>query len=126
MWALKKSLLLKDDKEYQAELERRKEEEERRQIEMEALKTEAEKKRKEQEERDRIAAERKAKEIAEWLEMRENIDQSEEKAFDPDGIRWVKCKKCGCVKPASDFSTYGGSGKNINKGLCNSCGRKKQ
>ena len=40
------------------------------------------------------------------------------------GHRWIKCKICGKIAPSSEFWTYGGFNE-MNLGECNNCGRRK-
>ena len=54
-------------------------------------------------------------------EVKNIINQQEKVAFDSDGGRWVKCRICGEVKPATEFISYGGKGE-LNLGKCKCCG----
>ena len=55
-----------------------------------------------------------------YREVCDKFTQQDSPIRDHTGRRWVKCKKCGKIKPAAEFCSYGGKGK-INVGLCNSC-----
>ena len=37
------------------------------------------------------------------------------------GVRYVRCRKCVCLKPVSECVIYGGSGTYMNVGLCRLC-----
>ena len=79
----------------------------------------------EAEEAQRLAEEKAAAEEAERLsriDIMEQVCQQERQARDPAGRRWVKCEKCGKVKPVDEFMMYGGAGR-INLGTCYDCGR---
>ena len=41
------------------------------------------------------------------------------------GTRWVKCVKCGAIKPDYEFSSYGGEN-TVNLGTCGECSRNKR
>ena len=40
------------------------------------------------------------------------------------GTRWVKCVKCGAIKPDYEFASYGGEN-TVNLGTCSECSRNK-
>ncbi len=55
-------------------------------------------------------------------EVRNKFTQQNEQIRDHTGRRWVKCEKCGEIKPDSEFSSYGGMG-HVNLGICSKCSR---
>ncbi len=55
-------------------------------------------------------------------EVRNKFTQQNEQIRDHTGRRWVKCEKCGEIKPDSEFSSYGGIGR-VNLGTCAKCSR---
>lgn len=123
-WELKYSLLLKDDKVY---LAKKQEADQRRRQYEESIRIQREQEEKRlqaEEDRKKAAEEREKRAWKEWEEKLPTIDLMETQARDLYGRRWVKCRECGSVKLADKFSSYGGSGKNMNLGVCNECSRK--
>lgn len=52
------------------------------------------------------------------------IDSESVTVKDSSGQRWVKCTQCGKIDTTANFGCYGGSGKDINMGICYNCSRK--
>ncbi len=124
IWELKYNLLLKDDKVY---LAKKQEAEQRRRQYAETIRIQREQEAKmlqAEEDRKKAAEEKEKQEWEEWKKKLKTIDQMETQARDRYGRRWVKCRECGSIKLAEKFSSYGGSGKEINTGICNECSRK--
>ncbi len=55
----------------------------------------------------------------------DKFTQQEKPIRDHTGRRWIKCEKCGEIKPEAEFITYGGAGR-VNLGTCKACWEKKQ
>ncbi len=53
------------------------------------------------------------------------IDIPDKPALDSTNQRWIKCKICGTIETSGNFCMYGGSGKDTNLGLCNTCQKSK-
>lgn len=67
--------------------------------------------------------ERKAKETAQAKFLEEidrHLSETDTVAYDTNGVRWIKCEKCGLVSTEKDFVSYGGLGR-VNLGICNEC-----
>ena len=75
-----------------------------------------------------LAAEAEAKKIAKEQEkedfkehLSESLEKSDVALTDPDGVTWLKCRKCGMIGNPVDFiSEYNGS-KLRNPGICKKC-----
>lgn len=63
------------------------------------------------------------KRMAGYNEVKNRFTQQDEQIRDSFGTRWIKCRICGEIKPAQEFSDYGGKN-SINSGTCSSCRRK--
>ena len=93
----------------------------RKQVENETHKKELEERRQiREEERERQKALEDPRCPDEILKI---IDQQDYKALDALGRRWVRCKKCGVIKQAECFPSYGGLNR-VNLGICSVCARK--
>mgnify|MGYP006920804136 FL=1 len=58
-------------------------------------------------------------------EVRDKMDvPSSSPVLDQFNVRWVKCKICQAVKPASEMAIYGGLNE-ANRGECSECVRKR-
>ena len=55
----------------------------------------------------------------------DKFTQQEKPIRDHTGRRWIKCEKCGEIKPEAEFITYGGAGR-VNLGTCKACWEKKR
>ncbi|MDR1694247.1 MAG: hypothetical protein LBR70_03540 [Lactobacillaceae bacterium] len=63
----------------------------------------------------------KEKHISGYEQVKDKpFEQNNYQIRDSFDIRWVKCKLCGEIKPAKEFSSYGGSN-SMNFGECYSC-----
>ena len=71
-------------------------------------------------EREKEKKERLENELAGYEEVKNKFKQQVTIIKDSFGTRWIKCEKCGEIKPATEFITYGGTGR-INSGVCKEC-----
>ncbi len=128
---------IRRENERRIEAEKRRAEEERRRAEeqkrWDEIRRQAEQRKKEQaeeEERKRLDEEErlasKNRRMAEfWENINAEIDRNDKQSRDPDGKRWIKCKRCGFIGGESEFYTYGGP-KSMNYGVCYKCSKEQK
>jgi len=121
---------IRRENERRLEAEKRRAEEEklreqvRKQLEQKKREKEAEEARRKAEEEERLAQnERLMSEF--WENINAEIDRNDKQARDPDGKRWIKCKRCGFIGGESEFYTYGGPN-SVNYGTCYKCSKEQK